>query len=296
MQRVSWSEATGAYTYSYIDDQGYERTVSIENAGSIAHKLQMLQAFNVRDAAIVIHPAGDVDPNIWNVLLQFQNGGDLSTAAGRLSVAYNVYDSANNLVAQDARPLDSSAMAFLPGDVSGDLRVEAQILGVSGQPVTAPQSTVYAVGGTPAVAVEAPEAAAVEAWSGPRMWRRLSPAARSSTCGAPGTSFPVLGQANPGSDFKVTGKNEAGDWWEIDFNGESGWIIDQLVSVNGPTESVAVATDIPEAPGGMRWLLPPRRTCRVRPQRLRWSRHRRHPVPCPLATASRPTWCTPATP
>ncbi|MEZ4612113.1 MAG: hypothetical protein R2838_18015 [Caldilineaceae bacterium] len=218
LQRVSWSEATGAYTYSYIDDQGYERTVSIENAGSIAHKLQMLQAFNVRDAAIVIHPAGDVDPNIWNVLLQFQNGGDLSTAAGRMSVAYNVYDSANNLVAQDARPLDSSAMAFLPGDVSGDLRVEAQILGVSGQPVTAPQSTVYAVGGTPAVAVEAPEAAAVEGVVGTT---DVAPTVSSGQIvnvrGGPGTSFPVLGQANPGSDFKVTGKNEAGDWWEIDF-------------------------------------------------------------------------------
>lgn len=250
LQRVAWNEATGAYTYSYIDDQGFERLVSIENAGSIAHKLQMLKGYNVRDASIAVHPAGDVDPNIWNVLLQFQNGGDLSAAAGRMSVAYNIYDAANNLVAQDVRPLENPAMAFLPGEANGDLRIEAQILGASGQPVTAPQSTVLAMGGEQAApAAAAAPASDVEGVVGTT---DAAPTVSSGQIvnvrGGPGTAYPVLGQINPGSDFKVTGKSEAGDWWEIDFSGQPGWIIDQLVDVSGTVDGVAVVTDIPEPP------------------------------------------------
>ena len=30
------------YWYKYLDDQGYERTVYLETAGSVAHKLKML--------------------------------------------------------------------------------------------------------------------------------------------------------------------------------------------------------------------------------------------------------------
>ena len=64
------------YSYSYIDDQGFERTVYIENAASIAHKLNLLDAYNARDVALVVNPSGDTDPNIWNILYQFQNNGE----------------------------------------------------------------------------------------------------------------------------------------------------------------------------------------------------------------------------
>jgi hypothetical protein len=113
LNRVTWDESTGMYSYSYIDDQGFERTVYIENAASIAYKLNMMDEYNVRDVALVVNPANDTDPNIWNVLYQFQNNGELTTATNRMSVSYTVYDSSGNVIAQDARPLDEPAMAFL---------------------------------------------------------------------------------------------------------------------------------------------------------------------------------------
>lgn len=65
--------------------------------------------------------------------------------------------------------------------------------------------------------------------------------------GGPGTNYNVLGAGNPGQVFPVTGKSPAGDWWQINFNGQSGWVFGQLVTPLN-TESVAVAANIPPAP------------------------------------------------
>ena len=61
-----------------------------------------------------------------------------------MSVAYTVSDSNGNVVAQDVRPLDEAGMAFLPAEGSGELKIEAQILGANGQPVTVSTSTLFA--------------------------------------------------------------------------------------------------------------------------------------------------------
>jgi hypothetical protein len=64
----------------------------------------------------------------------------------------------------------------------------------------------------------------------------------------PGTNYPVVGQLSPSNRYDVTGKNEDGSWWQLDYNGAKAWVIGQLVSAAGDTNTVAVATDIPEAP------------------------------------------------
>jgi hypothetical protein len=63
----------------------------------------------------------------------------------------------------------------------------------------------------------------------------------------PGTNYGLAGSAQVGETFRVTGKNAAGDWWQIDYNGQSGWIFGQLVTATG-TEGVAVAQNIPAPP------------------------------------------------
>ncbi len=63
----------------------------------------------------------------------------------------------------------------------------------------------------------------------------------------PGTSYGLVGSAQVGESFRATGKNAAGDWWQIDYKGQPGWIFAQLVTASG-TEGVAVAQNIPAAP------------------------------------------------
>lgn len=63
----------------------------------------------------------------------------------------------------------------------------------------------------------------------------------------PGTGYSLVGSAQVGEKFPVTGKNQAGDWWQINYNGQTGWIFGQLVTASG-TEGVAVAQNIPALP------------------------------------------------
>ncbi|MGL4651185.1 MAG: SH3 domain-containing protein [Caldilineaceae bacterium] len=65
--------------------------------------------------------------------------------------------------------------------------------------------------------------------------------------GGPGTTYNLLGTGAQGLSFPVTGKSPAGDWWQINFNGQAGWVFGELVTATG-TEGVQVAQNIPPAP------------------------------------------------
>lgn len=84
--------------------------------------------------------------------------------------------------------------------------------------------------------------------------------------GGPGTNYNVIGSANAGQRFTVTGKNPAGDWWQINFNGQAGWVFAQLVTGEN-TGGVQVAANIPAAP-----VVPPTNT----------------PVPAPTSPPAQP--------
>lgn len=63
----------------------------------------------------------------------------------------------------------------------------------------------------------------------------------------PGTNYGLLGSGQQGAVFSITGKNPDGTWWQIDYNGQAGWVFGQLAAVTGG-EGVAVAQNIPAAP------------------------------------------------
>ncbi len=249
LSQVIWDEAIGMYYYTYIDDQGFERTVYIETAGSIAHKLDGLSKYNVRNVSIQTPASGDIDPNIWEVLLQFQQGGDLSGVLHQLSVSYTLFDQAGNVVGQEVRPINDTRVV-MAAPAAGELRVQTEILNASGRPLAAAPAAVVATG----AAQPAPEAAAAEAEAGADEATAsvdaptLSSGQIVNVRQGPSTAYPVLGQINPGAAYPVTGKNEPGDWWQIDLGGTTGWVIGQLVNASGDMGSLAVITDLPEPP------------------------------------------------
>ena len=66
--------------------------------------------------------------------------------------------------------------------------------------------------------------------------------------GGPGTNYPVVGRANNGERYDVTGKNSQGSWYQIDFNGQNGWVAGEYVALEGDSGAVQVAANIPVAP------------------------------------------------
>jgi len=64
--------------------------------------------------------------------------------------------------------------------------------------------------------------------------------------GGPGTEYDRIGGANEGEEFAITGKSSDGEWWQIDFEGQSGWLYAPFVTATN-AENVPVVT--PEAQG-----------------------------------------------
>ncbi len=75
--------------------------------------------------------------------------------------------------------------------------------------------------------------------------------------GGPGTNYNVIGTAAPGQQFRITGKNPGlGDWWQIDFGGQTGWVFGQLVTATN-ADTVQVALVIPAPPPPTATPIPP---------------------------------------
>jgi hypothetical protein len=65
----------------------------------------------------------------------------------------------------------------------------------------------------------------------------------------PGTEYELVGALQPAVAVGIVAKSPAGDWWEVDLaDGQTGWVLGQLVQTSGDTAAIAVAADIPAPP------------------------------------------------
>jgi len=63
----------------------------------------------------------------------------------------------------------------------------------------------------------------------------------------PGTTHPKAGVAKKGDALVIIGKNKAGDWWQVQFNGKPAWIYKNLVRAEN-AGGIKVAAAIPTPP------------------------------------------------
>ncbi len=64
----------------------------------------------------------------------------------------------------------------------------------------------------------------------------------------PGTNYDKIGQLTQGQQAAITGKTAAGDWWQFNFNGQTGWVSAAMVTASDAASSVPVAQTIPPSP------------------------------------------------
>ncbi len=55
----------------------------------------------------------------------------------------------------------------------------------------------------------------------------------------PDTAYAVIGTARAGDTYRIIGKSEAGNWWQIRYGEQTGWISGALVQAAGPLQAVA---------------------------------------------------------
>jgi hypothetical protein len=80
----------------------------------------------------------------------------------------------------------------------------------------------------------------------------------------PSTSHPKAGVVKQGDEFVILGKNPAGDWWQIQVNGQPAWIYDNLVRTEN-ADGVQVAEAIPTPPPAATQPPPPPPTATPKP-------------------------------
>ncbi|MEZ4640406.1 MAG: SH3 domain-containing protein [Caldilineaceae bacterium] len=238
LNRLSFDQATATYSYSYLDDQGFERTVTLENSGSFAHKLGLLDKYNVTQVIVRDLEKGDIDPAIWDVARQFQQGVLMAPESSGLAVAYTIKNQDGAVLVQDVRPLDNPSYAFAAPSSATGLQVEAQLV-EGNRPVGVLNSLALALA-TPAPAAPTP--------TPEPQFARLTSGQIVNVRQGPSTQYPVVGQIQPSVVYRILGKNDVGDWWQIDLDGQVGWTIGSLVDAAGDTGSIAVITDIPAPP------------------------------------------------
>jgi uncharacterized protein YraI len=65
----------------------------------------------------------------------------------------------------------------------------------------------------------------------------------------PGRAYPIMGKLLAGKEADILGRNASGDWWRIDWPGQSqAWVAGTVIKVLGAIDAVAVAKDIPSPP------------------------------------------------
>jgi hypothetical protein len=199
--QVQWDDDLGIYYYTYVDEQGLQRTVYIESAGSLGRKLELLRKYNVTNVNLQVPANNDVDPKMMDVLQRFQNNVPTASAPqGQMAVAYTIYGADGAEIGKQIRPLESPRVE-LPADMlSAAERIDAQIVNAEGIALTAPQSALLAVAAASAAkTTEAASEAAVAEVS-------LSTSQIVNLRQGPGTNYPVVGQFSPGKNLKVTAR------------------------------------------------------------------------------------------
>ena len=61
----------------------------------------------------------------------------------------------------------------------------------------------------------------------------------------PGTHHEILGTADAGAEFDITGKNIDEDWWQIDYEGDPAWVYAPYVTANHVDDIQVASTPTP---------------------------------------------------
>jgi hypothetical protein len=134
---VQQDPATGRYWFTYVDEaSGQERTVYLEDASSLGHKLELLSRFNLGGVAVrALWDEGN-DPRIWNLVREYQSSAQptVSPVASNFSVLWSAEGPAGYLAEQTAG-LEQRDYTWSAPEQPGQYEIGAAIVANDGQTV-----------------------------------------------------------------------------------------------------------------------------------------------------------------
>lgn len=237
----------GTYVYRYQDDQGNARTVWLENAASLSHKLDLLKRYNIQGVTIENLPADGQDADLWRLMRDYQQGR-IVPIDSNFAVQWTVKGSDGKQISQ-VRPLTDPGVALAAPLAAGDLQIEAAIVDrgrvVHKESASGVTVATYTPVPTP-TPVFTPTPSPSPTPSFARLTVQNGPV---NVRSGPGTGYTRIGEVQTGATYRITGKNEGGDWYQFSYGEDQpGWIAASFTAVSGPADTIAVVKAAAAAP------------------------------------------------
>jgi len=236
----------GVYVYRYRDDQGNERTVWLENAASLSHKLNILKRYHIQGFTLEKLPADGQDIDLWPLMRDYQQGRSRPINSNFV-VQWTVKSASGQLLSQ-VRPLGDPGLAIAAPLDPGKLQVEAAVVdrGVVLRKEVASDIAVATFTPVPTpTPVATPTPTTPPPTPTPDFAEFTVTGGTVNVRSGPSTDYPRLGQLDNGATYRIIGKNDAGDWYKFAYEGSDGWLSAAFVTVRGGMQAVAVAKVAP---------------------------------------------------
>ncbi|MCJ7618989.1 MAG: glycosyl hydrolase family 18 protein, partial [Anaerolineae bacterium] len=128
---VSFDEQTQYYSFTYADDKG-EHTVYLENATSMAHKLDLASKYNLKGVSVEGLLVEGNDQQMWDVLQDYLNS--VTPAADtQFAIVWTVESAVGSSLTQEVGSLSEPMFAWTAPVEGGEYSISAAISDDGGQ-------------------------------------------------------------------------------------------------------------------------------------------------------------------
>ncbi len=145
---IQFDRPSGAYWFAYLDNNGTQRTVYLENASSIARKLQFVAQYNLRGVAVenLLHENNDAQ--IWTVINKFLDL-IIPPVESEYSVMWRVQDENGGVISEQVVDLSDPGYTWTVPQEGSSYQVAAAIASNQNNTIAMPRGSVAIAVATP---------------------------------------------------------------------------------------------------------------------------------------------------
>jgi hypothetical protein len=123
---IQFDQKSGAYWYAYLDNNDVQRTVYLENAASIARKLQFVAQYNLRGVAVQNLLSENNDAQVWEVIRKFLDLV-IPPVESQYAVMWQVQNEEGGVIAQQMTDLSEPNFEYVVPEGGSAYQVAAAI-------------------------------------------------------------------------------------------------------------------------------------------------------------------------
>ncbi|MCL4300388.1 MAG: cellulase family glycosylhydrolase [Anaerolineae bacterium] len=145
---IQFDANSGTYWFAYLDSNNTQRTVYLENAASIARKLQFVAQYNLRGVAVQNLLNEKNDAQIWGVIRKFLDLV-IPPVESQYSVVWRVQNQDGGVIDEKIVDLSSPNYKWTAPEAGGSYEVEAAISSSQDAAGAVPRGSVAVLVATP---------------------------------------------------------------------------------------------------------------------------------------------------